>query len=151
VGVALAPAPPLGHDHLLAVRGQIGDENLPVVRLLEDLGAHGHLDDPVHSGPAVAEPAGSGPPALGLLDGGVAVVVEGQQIAHGAKHDVAALASVAAVGPPAGNVLFPAKRHAALAAAPGTNDDLGLVNESHVISRPGCTPDSKKSRPRAPS
>ena len=90
--IALTAAPAFGHDDLLAVLGEVGDQPFLAVHFLENLGAHGHLDDLVFAGATVAQPPATGPTAFGFLEGSVTIIVKGQQVVVGSHDNVAALA-----------------------------------------------------------
>ncbi len=125
--VAAAAATAAGDDDLVVGRGEVVDE-LAGVFVVEE-GADGDVEDGGVAGGAGHVGAEAVAAALGLPLGVEAEVDEGVVGERGAHEDVAAVAAVAAGGTAAGDELFAAEGHGAVAAVAGFDSDAGFVDE----------------------
>ena len=120
-----AVAPPGQHKGLGG--GHVADDLIGVG--VPHHGAQGHLDDQVLPVLAGAAPALS---VHAVARGVFALVAEVHQGGHMAVHlekDVSSPASIAAVGPAGGHVLFPVEGHGPVAAVAGLDGDFGGIHE----------------------
>ena len=118
-------------DDPLARFGEVREDRTLLV-IGENLRSHGHFDDQI-----VAAGARLVLPGAALAAGstemlGVAEVDERIEAGHGLEHDVAALASVSAVGSAELDELLAQEGYGAGSTIAGAHIDLGLVEEFHA-------------------
>ena len=125
--VAAAAATALGDDDLFVGVAEVVDELAGVVVVKE--GADGDFEDGVLAGGAGHVGAEAVAAALGLPLGVEAEVDEGVVGEGGLHEDVAAVAAVAAGWAAAGDELFAAEGHAAIAAVAGLDADSRFIDK----------------------
>ncbi len=139
MAVAEAAVAPLGEPDPGAGLVQVGDQGFAV--LVQDLGAHRHLQHHVGSVGARAVAAHAVDARLGLEVLLVAVVDQGVQPVRRLDPDVSTASAIAAVGATELDELLAPERHGAAAPVAGANVDLGLVEEFHrglIVQAGGC-------------
>src|SRR6185437_1370536 len=137
--VAASAASALGDDDGLVRPGEVVDELAGVV--VVEQRTYGNFERKVLGGFAGAVGAHAMLTAFGLVLGVEAKVDEGV-VAEGRGHEnVAAMAAVAAGGASAGNELFAAEGHAAIAAVAGLDSDSCFIDKHwSIFSVQGCAP-----------
>ena len=117
-------------DRLLLIG--IGHPQMKLIRQAVNERAHRNLH---HGGPPVAPVFVLALTVPATQRAQIRLVVQRDKIVHlhiGLENDVAALAPIAAIRPPARDEFFPAKTTAAIAAVPGLGLDADLINKFHT-------------------
>ena len=128
-GVAEPAEAALGHQQTLPLDGQVAQDLLGI--LVDHRGTDRHLENQVGAtlARAVATPARlailrAKTPLVAKIHQGIDTVIRLQEHA-------AAVAAIAAIGPPHGNVLFPAEAKTTITTLAGVDGDGGLINKFH--------------------
>src|SRR5690606_2475237 len=119
----------LGHHQSLAKTGEI-TENLSAV-LVQNGGAHRHLEHQIHAAPAGAVAAAALLTAFRTKAALEAEIDQGVEVVIGFHDDAATITAVATVGATPGHELFPTEAQAAIAALARLDLDTGFIYKLH--------------------
>jgi hypothetical protein len=126
-GISPASHPAPGNDENLAFPGQIS-EYLSRFRIAHD-SPPGHRKNKIRSTPPFLIFSFSVLAPFGVIMLAVTKIEEGGELAVGFQDHVPAPAPVAAVGTPAGNVLFTAKADATFSSIAGLDEDFHFIDK----------------------
>ena len=133
MGIAPAALAALGNDMRLTV-GEVG--NNPAAFRVTHHGTHRHLHDQISALFAEAAPRLAIAAVLRLVFALVAEIRQCGKMGGHHKHNIAALAAVAAVGAARRHIFFTVKGHRAVAAVACLQFDFCLVNKHFLYSPP---------------